>query len=138
MTKKKPSPSVRISIAKAVWRQSVLYSWVDEFGFCRCVTCGVRRAPNDPQMHCGHYIHGRNRIYFALMNAHPQCATCNGFKKGMPREYSLYIAEAYGVEALRWLHDQAKTRHDFPMAFIEQVTESSRIITRQAGGKPCR
>ena len=146
MAKAKPKPkkpkrlsySAHVTKAKEVWRQSVLYMHQDEYGFCKCVTCGVRRAPNDPHMHCGHFIHARNNVYFMLLCVRPQCSRCNGYMKGRPREYASFIANHHGPKILAWLLEQSKIRHDFTRAFLDRIIEDSRTIIRQYGAKPCR
>ena len=135
---KRLSYSAHVTKAKDVWRQSVLLSRQSEYGFCKCVTCGVQRAPNDIAMHCGHFIHYRNNTYFTLINAHGQCDRCNHFGKGRPREYAAFIARTYGADKLDWLIEQSKIRKDFTRGQLDRIIEESRIIVRLHGGKPCR
>jgi hypothetical protein len=136
--KKQLSYSAHVTKAKDLWRQSVVLSHQNEYGFVKCVTCGVQRQPSDPMMHCGHFIHARNNVYFLLINANPQCAQCNGFRKGMPREYASYIASRHGADKLAWLLAQAKVRRDFTRRFLDRIIEESRIIIRLHGANPCR
>lgn len=70
----------------------------DDNGYVSCVTCGVTRHYKDG-MQGGHFI---SRTYKAtrLMeeNIHTQCQRCNGPKRGMAIEYTIFMTETYGKD----------------------------------------
>lgn len=112
MAKRKPK-----SIAKLVEEAAVLLQLIvrlkarDENGYVSCVTCGATKLYNDG-MQGGHYI-SRKWLATKLLeeNLHPQCSACNGPRRGMPNEYTLYMIDMYGrdfVDELLVLKHQSK------------------------------
>jgi hypothetical protein len=144
MTKAKPKKPKRLSYskhvnkAKELHRQSVTTRYADEYGYCRCITCGNRWLHYLKEMHAGHYIHGRNNVYFNVLDCFPQCHRCNYYGKGMGREYGLVLVEWYGADVVRWLHDQAKIPKQFTRGELDEIIENRRAIIRLYGAKPCR
>ena len=75
----------------------------DDNGYCSCVTCGTTKHYKD--LDGGHFV---SRRYTAtrLMkeNVWPQCKGCNGYLKGNPIPYTLFMIDMYGKEFVHDLH----------------------------------
>lgn len=64
---------------RADWLFSRLIRWTaaDERGYCKCVTCGVRKHWS--KIDCGHFMSRRfNGTRWHWNNCWPQCKPCNG------------------------------------------------------------
>lgn len=72
-------------------------------GMVQCVTCG--KWAKIKAMQAGHYI---SRTYlstrFDERNVHPQCMSCNVFKKGNLDEYAIWLIGTYGEGILEELN----------------------------------
>lgn len=72
-----------------------------------CVCCG--KEENWKKMQNGHYC---SRTHYNTrwmdMNCHPCCIGCNVFKSGNYPEYTRYMLEVYGAEALKDLIAESK------------------------------
>lgn len=75
----------------------------DDNGYCSCVTCGTTK--HYKELDGGHFV---SRRYTAtrLMkeNIWPQCKGCNGYLKGNPIPYTLFMIDTYGKEFVHELH----------------------------------
>jgi len=75
----------------------------DDNGYCSCVTCGTTK--HYKELDGGHFV---SRRYTAtrLMkeNIWPQCKGCNGYLKGNPIPYTLFMIDMYGKEFVHELH----------------------------------
>ena len=75
----------------------------DDNGYCICVTCGTTK--HYKELDGGHFV---SRRYTAtrLMkeNIWPQCKGCNGYLKGNPIPYTLFMIDMYGKEFVHELH----------------------------------
>ena len=81
-------------------------------------TC--RTCPYGLAEQCGHYIHngdkenknlGGNALWYDIRNLNGQCAGCNKYKSGAPREYAVYLEGVHGhgiLQELRGLHNTPK------------------------------
>lgn len=101
-------------------------------GYVSCVTCGVTRHYKD-RMQGGHFI-GRKWTATRLLeeNIHPQCAACNGPRKGAPVEYTLYMQDTYGrdyVDELLILKHRTKKWNRFELEDL--IKELRRQIKEQ-------
>lgn len=103
MTKKtksiaKVSEDVAVLLQKLVRLENA-----DDNGYCSCVTCGTTKHYKD--LDGGHFV---SRRYTAtrLMkeNVWPQCKVCNGYLKGNPIPYTLFMIDTYGKEFVHELH----------------------------------
>ena len=72
----------------------------DEWGFCRCVTCGKRQHWKELQG--GHFI-SRTYSKWKLVeeNIHPQCVACNRFGYRVADDYTIYMIDTYGEDTVR-------------------------------------
>ena len=67
----------------------------DEFGNCKCFTCGLIRHWR--QVDCGHGIGRQHKsTKFDEKNNHAQCKRCNGFEGGRMDVYKQRVDERYG------------------------------------------
>lgn len=68
----------------------------DEFGICKCFTCG--RIRHWRQVDCGHGIGRQHKATkFDEKNNHAQCKGCNGFEGGRMDIYKQRVDERYGA-----------------------------------------
>ncbi len=82
----------------------------NEYGFAQCVTCG-KTAPWQ-ELQGGHYIPRQHKFHkLREENIHPQCVSCNGFKKGAMAEYTLFMIDYYGRDFVDWLWATKKQIH---------------------------
>ena len=74
-------------------------------GLVQCVTCS--KWAEIKSMQAGHYI---SRTYLSLRfderNVHPQCPSCNVFKKGNLDEYAIWLIGTYGEGILEELNEK--------------------------------
>ena len=86
------------SLKSKVWDAFSLYIrlvYSSSNGECRCVTCGKWDHYRNQQ--AGHYIDGRNNtVLFDERLVHPQCKSCNLFKKGNKIKYTKFMIDWYG------------------------------------------
>ena len=107
------------SLKKEVWdlfSEYVRRSEADEYGICKCVTCG--RRDHYKRMQAGHFIHGT--LFTIPELVHVQCPQCNGFKAGMAIEYKEYMLKLYGQAKLDSLEFLAKRRHIYTIFELQQ------------------
>lgn len=84
----------------------------------RCCTCGG--IGNQ----AGHYIkRSHKKVRWHPKNVHLQCAHCNHFLSGSEAAYSLFIVNKYGVDHLRWLHEQ-KGEYKVSREELAQIIEA--------------
>ena len=125
MAKKKKLPSIKSLKAKS-WKLMSEYTRTSNIigeGFNKCVTCGCLR--HYKEMHAGHFIHASkgSLVSYDKRNIHPQCPGCNTYRGGMLIEYTLFIQESFGTEAvmeLKQLKQSIMKRPDF-MNVIERL-----------------
>ena len=72
-----------------------------------CFTCGVRK--NWKAMHAGHFISkgSYSDTEFDEINIHCQCPSCNTFKHGNLREYTLRMIDKYGLGKVQELRKRS-------------------------------
>src|SRR5574338_558741 len=67
----------------------------DSTGQVKCVTCGSTFHWNE--LDCGHFSTRNHKINrYREQNCHPQCTSCNQFKKGEQFKHGQYIDKKYG------------------------------------------
>lgn len=93
-----------------------------------CVTCKVK-----PAEQCGHYKHntdkinntlGGNALWYDERNYGGQCAGCNKYKSGAPREFAIHLEETHGHGILQELHTLFHTSKKWKREEVIAVTES--------------
>lgn len=109
MKKAKPAKS-RSKLVKAldnVYSQYIRLKTADKDGNCVCVCCGKKE--HWKKMQNGHYC---SRTHYNTrwmdMNCAVCCIGCNVFKSGNYPEYTRYMLEVYGAEALKDLIAESK------------------------------
>jgi len=106
----------------------------DKAGFCKCVTCGVRK--HFAQMEGGHFItRSRKSVLLDPMNVHPQCNACNQHKGGNGAEYASYMIKRYGEDQVEFLKLKSRqivnvTRGDL-MEVYERICDELRKEERK-------
>jgi len=89
-------------------------------GFCRCVTCGVKK--HWKEMQAGHFIGGRgNSILFDEKGVHPQCPKCNIFNHGEQLEYFYWMEKEYGREVIDELRQKKKKPQKMTVYDYQQI-----------------
>lgn len=77
-------------------------------GMATCVTCGDKREWQQQQN--GHfYTRGRYPTRWDEMNCSVQCVRCNVFLKGNYINYTMYMIDKYGREAVENLEIKSKS-----------------------------
>ena len=127
MAKKTLTISKARERTKIRWRRWVRAVHANEYGFCKCITCGDQYAWDGGKMHAGHFIHGRNIVYFHPMNCWPQCYRCNAkmLGNGRPRKYANVLAKRFGTEKVQWLLEVSEQRYDFPRLELDRIYEET-------------
>ena len=103
MTKKRKSIAKVSEDVAVLLQKLVRLENSDDNGYCSCVTCGTTK--HYKELDGGHFV---SRRYTAtrLMkeNIWPQCKGCNGYLKGNPIPYTLFMIDTYGKEFVHELH----------------------------------
>ena len=94
-----------------LWRLVSLYvrkKNMDSSGYVKCVTCGQLKPFTE--IHAGHFLPKKkgSAVYFELKNIHPQCASCNVWKRGNLHAYYDFMLETYGQETIDHLKSLAR------------------------------
>lgn len=105
--KKQKSRSKLVKDLDAVYSKYIRLSKLTNGSNNICVCCG--KEENWKKMQNGHYC---SRTHYNTrwmdMNCHPCCIGCNVFKSGNYPEYTRYMLEVYGAEALKELIAESK------------------------------
>jgi hypothetical protein len=91
-----------------VFSKYVRLSYADAQGMVACVTCDA--VAHWKEMDAGHY-HPRTdglALYFDLRNVHPQCTSCNRFRRGNLTRYALFLQKTYGPNILMELDEKRR------------------------------
>lgn len=124
--------------AKDLFRQYARASRADRWGYCRCITCGLRDVHTGGRIQAGHFIHRSNSTYFLLVNCWPQCQQCNGFSHGKPREYAAVLNQRFGADLVPWLVAEGRKPRTYPKWELCRGIRELRINLRSLGVVPCR
>jgi hypothetical protein len=116
--KKKWSKGVKKTSNEAIF--DVLFSKyirlrdADEFGMCKCITCGTRKKWNE--MDQGHFQTRKHlSVKYHEKNSNAQCRKCNSFEGGRQYEHGIAIDKKYGAgtaEMLILLSKVTGNKHD--------------------------
>jgi len=108
---------------------SIRQRGMDDYGFNRCITCGVRKHWKELQ--AGHFIPGRhNAILFEERGVHPQCYHCNVGLKGNPRKYDAFMRKTYGAKVIKELERLDTTERKFtPQELIDLRAKYEALTT---------
>lgn len=105
--KKQKSRSKLVKDLDAAYSKYIRLSKLTNGSSNICVCCG--KEENWKKMQNGHYC---SRTHYNTrwmdMNCHPCCIGCNVFKSGNYPEYTRYMLEVYGAEALKELIAESK------------------------------
>jgi len=86
--------------ADGVFSRYIRMKDADQYGRCKCVTCGKMSVWND-KMDAGHFISRKDwPTRFDTRNVHPQCSYCNRYCEGKIPEYYQYMEDRYGREVI--------------------------------------
>jgi hypothetical protein len=104
-TKRKKLPSLKSLHAKAwkLWSVYIRTKDADWRGYNRCYTC--KKYFHWKELQAGHYWHGR--LDFDSRNLKPQCSRCNKWLSGNLDNYTMYLIEDMGLEAVKQLRRDA-------------------------------
>lgn len=105
--KKQKSRSKLVKDLDAVYSKYIRLSKLTNGSNNICVCCG--KEENWKKMQNGHYCsRSHYNTRWMDMNCHPCCIGCNVFKSGNYPEYTRYMLEVYGAEALKDLIAESK------------------------------
>lgn len=115
VVKKKPTKKLpkRITRSQLVKRLDTVFSQFIRLrdsidGMATCVTCGDTR-PWEYQQNGHFYTRGRYPTRWDEMNCNVQCVRCNVFLKGNYINYTMYMIDKYGREAVDNLETKSKS-----------------------------
>jgi hypothetical protein len=96
--------------------------------FARCVTCGSLKHVKELQG--GHWMKIKNKATkFDRKNVHPQCVSCNMYKKGEEIKHEEYILKTYGQEVVNDLKERADYAYfKIPQEALEIINNESKEI----------
>lgn len=131
--KKVETRSQLVKKLDTVYSQYIRLKKSDKNGYCTCITCGGRFYWKDIQN--GHYVsRGKYPTRWLDMNCHPQCMRDNVFLRGMYIEYTMFMIDTYGRDAVDALLKLSTETHKIPTAELKDKityykTEVSRLLT---------
>lgn len=128
--KKQKSRSKLVKDLDAVYSKYIRLSKLTNGSNNICVCCG--KEENWKKMQNGHYC---SRTHYNTrwmdMNCHPCCIGCNVFKSGNYPEYTRYMLEVYGAEALKELIAESKKIIKIANYEIEeQIEKYTKIVNK--------
>lgn len=103
--KKKTTKAKKLSVGtlkRKAWKEFSIFirtRRADEYGYVRCVTCGVRR--HWKEVDAGHFLAGRyNSNLFDERGCNEQCKYCNGPKSSNGPMYYKWMLANHGQEVI--------------------------------------
>ena len=105
----------KTALRKKAWKLRSEYIRRAENGIC--FTCG--KHDDWKNMHAGHYIHGV--LDFDDVNIHCQCPRCNKWLSGNQGVYCERLIAEYGLEAVTFLRERAKTEKKGGKYTIDEI-----------------
>lgn len=123
LTKRKPrNKSLKQwkALADQVFSQYVRKTRMDLFGRIICVTCGIIKPWNEMQN--GHYF-SRNKLgtRFHEDNCHPQCTSCNVFRRGNYTAYAAFMYKKFTPEKMEHLEQLSRSSPKFTRTDYETM-----------------
>lgn len=119
---KKKSVSSLKRIADAYFSKYIRLRDADRYGYCECISCGVKKHWKDMQN--GHFVkRSVSLLRYDDENCNAQCLGCNMFKSGEQYAYSLALDLKYGDGTASRLHKQRHTTHKFTISELESIIE---------------
>lgn len=105
----------------------------DENGYSSCVTCGLTK--HWKEMQAGHWVPAAqgNSTRWDLRNIHVQCYRCNVNLGGNGPEYSAFMEEAHGREAMEELRKLSNETRKITRAEYEEMIEEMTEKLSQLG-----
>ncbi len=99
-------------------------------GDTTCVTCGDHKPWTQHQN--GHfYTRGRYATRWDDMNCKPQCVACNVFLKGNYINYTMYMIDRYGREAVDQLEVKSKSTIKLTTYDLQQMIDEYKLKTKE-------
>jgi hypothetical protein len=96
-TKKRKKSTIKV-LDELLWNivsQYIRRRDADEFGMCKCITCGARKHWKD--MQAGHWLsRSLLAVKFLEQNINAQCYRCNIHLSGLQDQHGLAIDRKYG------------------------------------------
>lgn len=124
----------RVSRGQLVKKLDIVYSQYVRLtnsvdGETNCVTCGDRKPWTQHQN--GHfYTRGRYATRWDDMNCNPQCVACNVFLKGNYINYTMYMIDRYGREAVDNLERKSKSTIKLNTVELQEKIDYYKNITK--------
>ena len=137
--KKKLPPLSRLK--KKAWELTSMYvrmKGADDLGYATCVTCGTAKHWKDLQ--AGHFIPQArgNAIRWDLRGIWPQCYRCNINLGGNGAEYTCFMLDRFGREAVDDLRRVAASTRIMRRADYEEIIDdmAGRLASLVSGDIP--
>ena len=95
-----------------------------------CVTCGDRKPWKQHQN--GHfYTRGRYATRWDDNNCHVQCMPCNVFLSGNYINYTMYMIDRYGREAVEQLEIKSKSTIKLSTSDLQEMTDDYKTKVKE-------
>lgn len=133
----KPTRGQVVKALDAVYSHYIRLKDADKYGVAKCVSCGV--LARWERLQNGHYCaRGNYNTRWMDMNCHVQCVGCNIFKKGNYPEYTAFMIEKYGADALQDLIKESKKVVKIETAeLLDQIQKYKEIVDKLKKEKSC-
>ncbi len=109
-------------LKKLAWKACSTYirkKYADEWGYCICYTCGVKKTIKEIQ--AGHGFSGRgNSILFEEAIIRPQCFQCNCMRSGQLHIFTYKLRKELGDERFEEIY----RKQFIPKSFTREELES--------------
>ena len=94
----------------------------DMYGFCVCITCGVRKPVKE--VDAGHFVQREHlATRFEKNNVWPQCRHCNRFKGGRHSVYRDELIKIVGLVEVERLEKKKYETVTFSRSLFEKVIQ---------------
>lgn len=93
------------------FQKMVRYESANDQGIIKCVSCPATGhwKNTDNRFDAGHFFSRRHaNTKFNEMNCWPQCVTCNRYRNGNYRDYTIWFIDRFGRDELDRLQAQSK------------------------------
>lgn len=132
----KPKPKKKLTRKQLVAKLDKVFSTyirqsAAKNGYTVCVTCGDKDLWQNHQN--GHFFtRGRYPTRWDETNCHVQCVRCNIFLKGNYIQYTLYMVDRYGREAVDDLEKKSKLSTKITSVELQELIEKYKNLTKSA------
>lgn len=130
--KKKPKAKLKgwyVKKLDILFSTYIRQKYSDDFGMCRCYTCGVQKHFKDMQN--GHFIsRSHMNTRWDEGNCRVQCCGCNVFKNGNYTEYSYRLLKEIGEEGMDELMEKKKQIRQWSIKELIEMIERYKTLDK--------